>query len=368
MKALGREHLLVGGMMEDDAAKAAPFDLRYLYIAGGAQFPGGAQAPPPACPEKDAGPWWGCWQWHQDPPGQYVRGFLARTKALGQVPMITWYQWLHTSGVEDGTDEIGALKDLPRLRRYLADWRFLLKQVGDAQALLHLEPDLWGYAQHVSEDPATLPAPVSKAAPEECGDVPDTVAGLARCMVRMAQVHAPNSKVGLHASFWATKVDVSINRDPALDVADHAQRVGRYLLALGAAQTDFIAIGATDRDAGYYQHVRGQDRWWDPENRALPNFRQAFHWAKEVSETARLPNLWWQLPLGHPALPDKPNGWRDNRVDYFLQHPEEVVAAHGFALAFGAGMKGMTTPSTDRGNFLQRARRHLSSTRPLICP
>ncbi len=354
--------------MEDDVAKAAPFDLRYLYLAGGARFPGDAEGPPDACPEKDPGPWWGCWQWHKAPPGQYVRDFLERTRANGQVPMITWYQWLHTSGVEDGVEEIPALNDEARLRRYLADWRFLLQQVGTTPALLHLEPDLWGYAQHVAEEPSTLPAPVSKAAPAECGQLPDTVAGLSRCLIRMARVHAPNAKVGLHASFWATKVDVSINRDPALDVVAQAQQVGRYLLRLGAAESDFIAIGASDRDAGYYQHVRGQDRWWDPHNQRLPHFRQAFTWAKAVSETARLPNLWWQLPLGHSGLSDQPEGWRDNRVDYFLSHPEEVTSAHGFAIAFGAGMKGMTTPSTDGGNFLQRARRHLSSSRPPICP
>jgi hypothetical protein len=376
MRDVGRDGLLVGGMMDDATARKARVDIRYIYLAGGisdgksacASCSRGCTAGGRSCASSSGQGcrWWGCWQSDRDPPGKYLRTFLEKTEADGQLPMITYYEFLHSSGAPEGVAEIDAMTDALLMSRYFADWRFVLRTVGKRRVLLHLEPDLWGYAQHRGADPRALPAAVSSANRLDCAGLPDRVSGVARCLIRMARKYAPRAKVGLHASFWATKIDVSLNRSPELDVAAEARKVGAYLRKLGAAGADFIVIGASDRDAGWYA-AQGQNRWWDPTNASLPNFDQAFVWARVVSESLQLPHLWWQLPLGHERLPDTEQSWRDNRVDYFFAHTEHVVAAHGFGMVFGPGQKGMTTPGTDGGNFVRHALRYRSSGGRIVC-
>jgi hypothetical protein len=376
MRALDRRELLIGGMTDDDTARRASLDIRYIYLAGGlpdgdgpcARCSIGCTARRQSCASSSprACGWWGCWQWDRAPPGKYLRDFLEEAAVGGHLPMVTYYELLHASGVPEGVAEIDALADRALMSRYFADWRFVLQTVGQRRALLHLEPDLWGYAQHRGPDPDQLPASVSSANEVDCVDLPDRVSAVGRCLVRMARKYAPHAKVGLHASFWATKVDVSVNRDRELDVVGAARKVGGYLRKLGAAEADFVVIGASDRDAAWYE-TRGQNRWWDETNASLPNFHQAFLWARTVSETVQLPHLWWQLPLGNRKLPNTEGRWQDNRVDYFFAHPEEVVAANGFGMVFGPGKPGMTSPATDSGNFVRHTVRYRSSGGPHVC-
>ena len=93
-------------------------------------------------------------------PGQYLRDHLRRTQASGQVPLISYYQLLQTSKVGEGSAEIVALQDGALMTRYFNDWRFVLGQIGNSRALLHIEPDLWGYAEQVSADPGPRGAAV----------------------------------------------------------------------------------------------------------------------------------------------------------------------------------------------------------------
>lgn len=377
MDALGREELLVGGMMDDAIANQAQLDIRYLYLAGGT-FDG--ESPCSSCAQgcvaggrscasgnEEGCAWWGCWQWDQEPPGKYLRDFFQKAEARGQLPLVTYYQLLHASRVPEGVAQIQAMTDPALLTRYLADWRFVLQTVGERRVLLHIEPDLWGYAQHLGPDPEALPAAVKASNPRDCGELPDTVSGFGRCMIRMARKYAPNAKVGLHASFWSTQIDVSLNRDPTFDVAAEARKTARYLEKLGGAEADFVVIGASDRDAAWYLEARKQNRWWDDTNHSLPNFDQAFLWAKTVSETLERPHLWWQLPLGNRTLPNTNQRWQDNRADYFFANVEQVAGSHGFGMVFGAGMKGMTTPSTDGGRFVGHLQRYRTSDRPKVC-
>ena len=43
-------------------------------------------------------------------------------------------------------------------------------------------------------------------------------------------------------------------------------------------------------------------------------------------------------------------------MDYFFAHADEVAASHCVAMAFGAGMGGMTTPSTDGRNLIAKVK------------
>ena len=60
--------------------------------------------------------------------------------------------------------------------------------------------------------------------------------------------------------------------------------------------------------------------------------------------------------------------WRDNRLDYFFAHMDEVVAAHIVGLFFGAGAAGMTTPETDGGNFVSKTAAYRAAGGTKVCP
>jgi hypothetical protein len=63
--------------------------------------------------------------------------------------------------------------------------------------------------------------------------------------------------------------------------------------------------------------------------------------------------MWWQLPFGVPNTTPggTPGHYRDNRVHYLFGHLDELVAAGGFAAAFGTGAGNQTYITTDGGQF-----------------
>jgi hypothetical protein len=376
LSSLGKSKVLTGAKMTDDVAVQAPVDIRYMYLAGGL-FDSvepcasclSCRAGGLSCANSSGGcDWWGCWQYDQVAPGQYLRDFLQKTALQGQLPMITYYQILQTTDVPEGTAEVIAVRELGLMQRYFNDWRFMLKQIGSRPALLHIEPDFWGYAQKLGPDPRLMPAAVASANPTDCANQENSVAGMGRCMIAMVRKYAPNAKVGLQASAWATQVDVHLNSNPLLDVTVEARKVADFLRLCGAADGDFIVVEASDRDAQWYQVATLTNRWWDSTNLTLPNFRQGFTWAKALSERLGRPNLWWQLPVGNMALTGTWEKWRDNRLDYFFDHPEQVAAAHGLGMVFGDGMQGQTNTSTDNGRFLTRAKGYFGMGGYPACP
>jgi hypothetical protein len=375
--SLGKSHLLVGARMEDSVAKQAPFDLRFDYLSGG--ISDGA-APCTSCAtgcssggDSCAGGacnWWGCWQWDQLPPGQFVRDLIDKAIADGQIPMFSFRQISAGCDKQQTTDEVTvAATDVAFMKRYYADWRFALQQIGAKTALLHIEPHFLAYAQLVGPDPTQIAAAVASANPADCASQPNTIAGWARCMIAMARKHAPNARVGLHASAWGTGVNVNYNEDARLDVVAEAKKVGAFLAACGAHDGDYLVVDILDGDAGFYTLKRQQDFWWDATNATLPNFNQHFTWAEALAGEVGLPLLWWQLPVGNMSLPDKSGQWTDNRLDYFFGHTQQVADAHGVGMAFGDGLEDQTTPSTDDGNLVSKVKAYAAAGgQPPVCP
>ena len=375
LDGLVKTHLLAGAGMADASASAATWDVRSLYLAGGifdgtapcASCASGCTSFGHSCANSAGGcAWWGCYQYDQLAPGFYVRDFVSVAKGRGQLPWFTYYELLQASQTSEGSAEVAAVNGAAFLTRYLGDFRFLLQQIGTDAAFVQVEPDFWGYAQQVNANPHAIPAKVREAAPADCGGEEESVAGLGKCLIAMARKYAPHVRIGLHASFWATKIDVSVNTDPSLDVGAEARKLAAFLAAAGATGGDFIAVDASDRDAGYYQSV-GRNTFWDPTNQTLPHFHQALTWAKALAEGLQLPVVYWQVPVGNAAQANATDHWKDNRVDYFFAHPGELAAAHIAGMLFGAGAGGMTTPETDGGNLIARVKAYDQAPQAL-CP
>ena len=375
---LGKTHVLAGASMADATAAASKADLRYLYLSGGifdgnspcSSCASGCTTKGTSCANTAAGcSWWGCWQYDQDPPGAYVRNFVSTAKGNNQIPMFTYYQILQASGAaETSSGEMGAANDAAFMARYLSDFRFVLQNIGSDVALVHIEPDFWGYAEQANGNPHLIPAAVASANAIDCAGTENSIAGLGNCMIAMARKYAPKVRIGLHASGWGTNVDVLANTSASFNVPAEAKKLADFLVACGAATGDFIVADASDRDAGYYQQVKSRNTWWDATNATLPNFTQAFTWAKALAEAAGTGVLWWQLPVGSMSLPNQTKAWKDNRVDYFFGHTADLAASHSIGMAFGAGDDSQTTPESDGGNLLSKLNAYAVSGGQAYCP
>lgn len=356
---LAPSHFLIGLSGADASAARPGFDLRYQYLAGPVAPAADCYDPARTTTVGCGTAWWGTWQWDQLPPGQFVKDFVQRAEGAGLLPMFTWYVLLPASGVAEGTPEVTeAARDAAFMSRYLADFRFFLRQLGAHPAIVHVEPDLWGYAQAAARaagvaGPEGLPAAVAQADPA-CAGFPDTVAGLGGCLVHLAHTLAPGAKVALHASPWGSGFDLGSNRDPSVSAAAEGAKVGAFLSAAGA-EADLVVADLADRDADFYRLVLGQDRWLDATDATLPSFAQLFAWSQAVAGRTGKPLLWWQVPLGNLDQGNTDGHWKDNRLDYFLDHPERAAAAGAIGVAFGAGEGRQTTPETDGGRLFARA-------------
>jgi hypothetical protein len=381
LAALGKSHMIVGGAMQDATAAMAAFDLRYDYISGGL-FDGstpcascasgcttGGGAHSCANSNSCGCAWWGCWQYDQDPPGAFARSFdsTCAKASPAQIPMYSYYQILQGSGVQEGSAEVtSAANNAPLMSRYFADWRFLLQQIGSTAAILHIEPDFWGYAQqyatsHGGLTAHAIPAAVASANATDCGSIENSIAGMGQCMVSMVRKYAPHALVGLHASAWSTNTDVAGNTSASFNVAGEAAKTATFLAACGESSADLVVVETSDRDAGYYQTVQSRNTWWDDTNATLPDFHQDFAWVKALTEALGKPALYWQTPLGNASQNNTANHYKDNRVDYFFGHMSELAGAHAIGVAFGAGAGDQTTPESDGGNLVTRAKAYYSS-------
>jgi hypothetical protein len=264
----------------------------------------------------------------------------------------------------EGDPEVAKLTEGDLVVSYLEDFRFLLgvlSETPEIRTIVHLEPDLWGYGQHVNQDPTTIPVALSSFDAPECDGLGDHLAGFAGCMLALARSLAPQVLIGFHASAWAAGHDAINNSDPGFDLAGHARASAGFLRALGAEGGDVVVVEMSDRDAGF------NGKWWDPTNGSLPNFNQQTSWVETLGLEMGLAPIWWQIPYGHMGLDNVCDSYEDNRVDYFFDHANQFAAAGGLGIAFGAGASCMTTAETDGGYFLGRAADYYRNGPPLLC-
>jgi hypothetical protein len=295
-------------------------DLHYMYLSG-VDWP----------------------EWNA-PAGNYVTLHANAAKAHGIVPMFTLYQ-----AASYGEANLGAFNTTDFMTKYWRGVRLMFQHLAafDSPAVVHVEPDLWGYTQQHSELPSGTPMKVGEIVPE-CTDLPSDVSGMARCVIRLSRQISPKVVVGLSASsFGAYTNNVS---DPT--------RIGNYMKAIGADDADIMVVETLDRDAGCFENgsdgncKRSGSFYWDEANVAHPNFHDHLAWAKTIRAVAGKPLLWWQMPLGVPATSAGSAGhYRDNRVRYLFSHAGEFAAAGGIGAVFGTGAGNQTDATTDGGQF-----------------
>lgn len=308
-------------------------DLHYAYLVG---LPGQG-----GWPDWNAG-------------GTFVNILTDSADAHGVVPMFTLYQ-----AAAWGEGNIGALNNAGFMGPYWSGARLLFQRLAvfNKPAVVHLEPDFWGYAQLQNGNPAAIPVRV-KVHAAECADLPDDLTGMGRCLVRMARQISPKVVIGFHASSWSGST----------------ASIVAYLNAVGASQADIVVVETLDRDAGCFEAAvdpncqrGGGPFYWDESNATSPNFREHLTWARAIYDGIGRPLLWWQMPFGVPS--STPGGtaghYRDNRVHYLFAHPGEFVAAGGLGAVFGVGAANQTYITTDGNQFRNAVAAYFASPTPL---
>ncbi len=286
--------------------------------------------------------------------GTFVNILADSASAHGTTPMYTLYGM-----AAQGENNVSVLTNDAFMGPYWNGAKLLFQRIAafGKVAAVHLEPDFWGFVQSVSPD-ATRAVHVTTLAPD-CASLTNDVAGMARCLLKLGRMYAPQAVIGFHASQWG---------------ADASSRVAFWKI-LGATEADFVAMETLDRDAGCFEaHVDpncqrgGTTGWyWDETNATSPNFHEHLAWAKAVADGVGLPIMWWQIPFGVPS--STPGGaaghYRDNRVKYIFAHTEEFVAAGGVGAVFGTGAGNQTYITSDGDQFKTAVNAYYAHPTPL---
>jgi hypothetical protein len=286
----------------------------------------------------------GDWTSWNAAPCDFVCVVYTAADSVGAVPMYTQYQMAN-----NGDGNLASITNAAFMNTYWSRVRLLFQDLAvyNKPALVNLEPDFWGYVERQAPngDPAKMAALVSSNA--DCAALPNTVTGIAGCLVTMARKYAPKAYVGFPPSAWG---------------GDTAAEVVAFMNALGAQKADFIVEQTLDRDGGCFEVSpqpayctrTGTGWYWDETNTTHPNFADHLAEAKAYhTGIGNLPLIWWQTPEGVPSTTRGGTAYhyRDNRMHYFLTHPADLVAAGGLAVVFGAGEDHQTNITTDAGQF-----------------
>jgi hypothetical protein len=347
------------------AALAAKLGVKSRLLIGlGAQGPAGVVSAvesealhPDIMEQYLVGVGSGDWTHWNSPTGYFAQIVANNAEAVGAIPMYTLYQM-----AQNGDGNLSGLNSSSFMSAYWSNVKIMFQQiaVSGRPALVNFEPDFWGYVEHQSTngDPSTVFAQVKVNG--DCASLSNDVKGVAQCLIAMARKYAPHAYVGFPPAGWAGKTQTD---------------VVNFMNAIGAQNADFIVLQALDRDAGCYEagasYCGGGSGgfYWDETNATHPNFDDYFaHVAAYHTGIGNLPVVFWQIPEGVPS--SNPGGsayhYRDNRVHYFLTHPDELTAVGGLAVVFGTGEDHQTNITTDGGHFQQLYSDYLN--KPALLP
>jgi hypothetical protein len=341
---------------EGDAAAlhaAAPLKLRYQYLSGGV----------------NTGRDWEHWATGH---GSFATDYVAESVANGFTPVFSFYELRQSLPGANISNELDAdmtnLDDRSTMRSYFQDLQTLLVLLGKARAskvVLHVEPDMWGYIeQRYGDNARRAPVQVSATGLPELRGLPNNATGLARAIVHLRNLYAPNVLLAYHLSVWGTDKDLHGSKLTTPQVDQIAARSARFSRSLDTA-FDLMFAEFTNSDAGYQQTVLGMpNAFWSG-----ADYARQVRYLGDVHRTLRLPIVLWQIPVGNTLYRTENNTtghYQDNRVQWLLgggnrSHLRAYAHAGVVALLFGSGIPqgtcacdadhdGVTNPPPIDGN------------------
>jgi hypothetical protein len=340
----------------------AAWDARYQYLVGGVNYPTNTN--------------WTTWN---SPPGQFATNYIEESTSKGYLPVFTYYQIYQSYpavGANEAERDYNNLNNAATMNAYFADFKLLLDRIrlSGKTAMVHIEPDLWGFLQQRASNPLNVSAAVASSGYADVAAYPDNAAGFARALVGLRDKYAPKVLLAYHISPWSsTYGDIASNIYPGFNVTGAAQETANFYNQTGA-NFDLLFYDIADRDAGYYASVGQPNRLWDVTNTTFPNFNRFHQFAAAVTAVTNKRGILWQVPVGnnlYQTMNNTPHHWQDNRVQYYLgaddnQKLQNLADTGIVGLLYGAGdfqttsyhdsaADGITNPNPVNGNNLVAA-------------
>lgn len=344
---------------------AAPWDYAYRYIGGGINT-GGTKN-------------WTDWAANAVYPIQYADA----ANSHGFVPVFTYYTINAAIGpcaatCSEPQTDLTNLNSPLVMNLYYNDFATLMKRLGTGtydgvagygkDTIVHIEPDLSGYAESAvlspstkcfgfctgtGNDPSLLKASVANSGFALARTYPNTYRGFNQVLLKLRDTYAPNVRLAFHVSNWATGYDINSATTPDLDATALGTEAGQFAARSGASWTDgttstydLLFNDVSNKDAGYYTYVLKKPRFWDQSNTVFPNFHRWEDYIRAATTAAGRKAIVWQVPMGNQVyLSDNntPGHYQDNRVEYFFAHLDELKGAGLIGALFGSTTDGATT-------------------------
>lgn len=285
----------------------APFAFRYVYLSGGVN--------------TDQN--WTTW----NSGGTYVTRFIADSVANSIIPVFSFYQIRQSAPgnrMEEKAGVAANLEDAGTMAAYFDNLKFffdLARAFPSSTVVLHVEPDMWGFIQQrsASDNGASVRVKVASSGVTDVAAFPDNAAGLARAIVKLRDQYAPNVILGYHMSTFGSPFDPYDNRNTDLTTDAAATRVANFYTSLGA-RFDITFAEFLDRDAAFYQEVRGDATKWND----VADFARRARYIRKFSSISQLRVILWQIPVGNTkmrAMDNTSGHYQDNIVEWFLDDP-----------------------------------------------
>lgn len=294
---------------------------------------------------------WGWWNWHYE----FVKRFCDDASRRGYIPVIPLY--LFQTAASDyrctGSEYDKIYCAINNQSLMTEFWNRFIQMCNEAKrsfapkVIFHIEPDMLGYLQqrciNENKQPDQIPAVVNDS------KYPNNLVGMHQRMIDLVREHCRDKGlIAFHASLWGNIVSLKDNEEKILDLERLARNTSDFLLRL-SPDFDLIFMDWSDRDAGY------DEIWWDKKNTSVPNFARVLMFTNYLSTFTKKKIILWQIPIGNEKLPNIPNQYADNRLDYIFDYPVDIARSGIIALLFGAGIPQMTTQFTDGGHLKYRA-------------
>jgi hypothetical protein len=328
-----------------------PWRYRYVYLAGGVNTPNP-------------------WQNWNSPTGAYATNYMNASAADGYIPVFTYYELLQSNpstGANESDRDFSNLNNPTTMAAYYANFKLLMQTVGAyaKPVVVHVEPDLWGYLQQRAAGgvASTLSASVGSSGFADVAGIPDTAQGFAQALLRLRDLYGSNAIMAIHASGWASGIDIDSTTDPTVNAGAVADSTAAFLNSAGLSGNpfgstwDLVFNDLDDHDAGWWERQgannAGFTHWWDPTNTTFPNFARYLAWVTELRTKTGVPQVAWQVPVGNQYFLTMNNTcghYQDNVAQYFTSHPDALFGAGIIAVLFGAGNACQTTYTDAQGD------------------
>ena len=362
-------HMLVGVFASDDTEtwikqSGVKWDVRWTYLAG-----------------QHGADWYNSWGYGAA-DGSWIGDWFTQCDQQGFIPGVHLY---NIGYGHDGGDSglLTEVRTASFVSNYFTEFKVMMQKAKafGKPVIIVLEGDSFGMIEGLTGNDPNAAATIASSGLTDLAGLPNTVAGLGLAYLQIRKsVGAYNVALGPDVPAYEANGDILYGDNSALQ--PHVDFQTKFFLPFGLGTNatgdtfDFTASNPLSGDADFYRLANGDSgRWWDASDSASINsqsFNRYAEWLRLFNQTTGRRWILHQIPIGNSNMLNVDSncqsptdtctprtGYKDNRPEYFFnydspssktirnQHLTKFADAGVFALLFGAGDGGSTTPYND---------------------